>query len=90
MTSSQNESSFHNVALKCGISAGKCGLHRMNIAQNGIKRSHRQTHDAVIVALDALDEQCAVALNAVGAGLVERLSGGEVGGKHGLYKRGVE
>ena len=58
----------------------------MNIAQNGIKRSHRQTHDAVIVALDALDEQCAVALDAVGAGLVERLSGGEVGGKLVLRK----
>ena len=33
-----------------------------------------------------LDEQCAVALDAVGAGLVERLSGGEVGGKLVLRK----
>ena len=44
-----------------------------------VQQRYRQTDNIVIVALDLLDQQRAFSLNAVRAGLVVRLAGGDIG-----------
>ena len=61
----------------------------MQPAEDLAQRRDRQAHDAVIVALDAADEQRAMPLDAVSARLVERLARGEVGRKLVLDRKSV-
>ncbi len=60
--------------------AGRCGNARPEIAEHAHEPHHRQADDIVIATFDALDEHRALPLDAVGPRLVERLSGGDVGG----------
>src|SRR5438094_8105104 len=51
------------------------------------RQPQRQAHHPEEVAADPLDQRRALALDRVGAGLVERLPGGDVGGDLGVRKR---
>src|SRR5437870_9593855 len=51
------------------------------------RQPQRQAHHPEEVTADPLDQRRALALDRVGAGLVERLPGGDVGGDLGVRKR---